>query len=103
FPKEQNTDPAFQQNLARAHGRLGDIQEMLGNAGKAEPAYTEAVDLLKVLTSKIPNSRKLERELARDFNNRGVLRRKENRFGEAEEDLQQALSIRLHLAQESPS
>jgi serine/threonine protein kinase/tetratricopeptide (TPR) repeat protein len=102
FPPEQSTDPAFQQVVARAYGRLGDIETLLNRQDEALAAYTQAIALGEQFAADSPADAGLRRELGRNYNNLGILLKNAKKLSAAEQRLNQALALRDQLASEFP-
>ncbi|MBV8232796.1 MAG: serine/threonine protein kinase [Planctomycetaceae bacterium] len=98
FLKQKNADPAIRQETARAHGRLGDIQEMFSDYVEAERSYQQAIQLQKALVDRSPARADYGLDLARSLTSLGVLLKKANRFQESETTLRAALALRERLA-----
>jgi len=45
FAEQNSENPALQQEMARAHHRVGDIHQHLGQYARAEPAYERALQI----------------------------------------------------------
>jgi serine/threonine protein kinase/tetratricopeptide (TPR) repeat protein len=103
FLARRGADPALRQETARVLGRVGDIQELLGKPGEAEPAYDQAIALLEPLAAGSPGAAGPRRELARCHHNRGVLLKKAGRAAEAEQAFRRALALRAELAGRQPA
>jgi tetratricopeptide (TPR) repeat protein len=100
FPPDQSTDPTFRRVVARAHGRLGDIQALLENRDEALAAYDQAISLGEELLVESPDDAAVRRELGRDYNNLGVLLKNAVRLREAKETLDKSLALRVELVKE---
>jgi eukaryotic-like serine/threonine-protein kinase len=98
FLAERGDDPTVRHLAARAYGRLGDIQELLGEHAAAEQHYRQAIALEESSAAE-PAQRQ---ELARTSNNLGLLLKKLGRLPEAAQVLEQALSQRQQLADDYP-
>jgi serine/threonine protein kinase/tetratricopeptide (TPR) repeat protein len=95
FPAESSNDPVLRQKTARAYGRLGEIQDMLGRGKPAEEAYRTAIGMLREIAADPVADEGVRREMARDFHNLGVLLKKyRDRLGDAEQALREALRLR---------
>jgi serine/threonine protein kinase len=101
FLEERGDDPSVRREAARAHLRLGDIQELLGERDEAEKSYTRAVALLGPLTTG-PEGSAARQDLARAHHGLAVLWRKANSFARAEKAGREALRLRRQLAEERP-
>jgi serine/threonine protein kinase/tetratricopeptide (TPR) repeat protein len=63
FLAQKGTDPEMRLETARAYGRVGDIQEMLGNGAEAEAALRQAMVLMEKLVADFPDVRLYREEL----------------------------------------
>ncbi len=99
FLEERKDDPKLKTDTGRAHARLGDIEEMLGQYGDAEPSYKEAITLLEQPAA-VGAAAELDRKraLARTLGRLGILYRKSNRFVDSEASFRKALELRKELA-----
>jgi eukaryotic-like serine/threonine-protein kinase len=98
FLQERADDPAFRFFAGRAFSRLGDIQAMLEESTPAERSYQQARELLEGPAAEAEQ----RRELGRVLNNLGVLLKGlVGRTSESERALQEALALRLRVAEES--
>ena len=102
FLGQRGDDPATRLEAGRAHRRLGDIQEMLGDHVGAEQSYRQALGLHQPLVEESPAEPAFRQDLASDSSRIGVVLKKANRFQEAERALQVALDLREKLAAEAP-
>jgi len=102
FLGQRGDDPATRLEAGRAHRRLGDIQEMLGDHVGAEQSYRQALGLHRPLVEESPAEPAFRQDLASDHSRIGVVLKKANRFQEAEHALRAALDLRVQLAAEAP-
>jgi serine/threonine-protein kinase len=102
FLGQRGDDPATRLEAGRAHRRLGDIQEMLGDHVGAEQSYRQALGLHRPLGEESPAEPAFRQDLASDLSRIGVVLKKANRFQEAERALRAALDLRVQLAAEAP-
>ena len=102
FLGQRGDDPATRLEAGRAHRRLGDIQEMLGDHVGAEQSYRQALGLHQPLVEESPAEPAFRQDLASDSSQIGVVLKKANRFQEAERALRAALDLRVQLAVEAP-
>jgi serine/threonine-protein kinase len=100
---KQYTGPSVRLEAGRAHVRLGEIEELLGDHLHAERAYRRGIELLQVLVAESPTWADPRRDLARGESNLGVLFKKANRFRESEHFLRLAITRRERLAAEHPA
>ena len=84
FLGQRGDDPATRLEAGRAHRRLGDIQEMLGDHVGAEQSYRQALGLHRPLVEESPAEPAFRQDLASDYSRIGVVLKKANRFQEAE-------------------
>jgi eukaryotic-like serine/threonine-protein kinase len=95
-------DPTVRREAGRAHIRLGEIEELLGNHAAAERTYRRGIELLQALVAKSPAWADARRDQARGEHDLGVLLKKANRFRESETVLRAALDRRERLALKHP-
>ena len=100
FLEQKGDDPVVNWGAGRAEGRLGNVMEMLGEYAEAERAYKRSLGLLGPLVGTEPSSATYRRDLAYARHGLGVLRKRSNRFKEAEADLTEAIRLRADLAGE---
>jgi serine/threonine protein kinase len=65
FLTQKGSDPQLRHETALAYARVGDIQDILGNAAEAEAAYRQAVALLEKLVGDFPGVPAYREGLAR--------------------------------------
>src|SRR5262249_42699591 len=99
FLQRRGSDPSRRYEVGRAHGRVADIHALLGEDAEAEQAYDRSIALLERLAAEQP-APAYRRELARNANNRGVLRKRLGELSAAEEAPRQALQLRRRLVAE---
>jgi tetratricopeptide (TPR) repeat protein len=87
-------DPELRWVTARAYGRLGDIDALLGDSEKAEPSYHEAIRLLNELRAEAPSITPYLRDLVRCHLGLGILFKESYRFQDAGTELLAADSLR---------
>jgi tetratricopeptide (TPR) repeat protein len=100
----------YQQELARTYYTRGILQRDAGQLGGAESDFRLAITLLETLTTRgveqlpteLSASVDTRQELARAYNNLGVLVRKQGRFPEAQTLLERAVSIHEGLTRDKP-
>ena len=102
FLYQKGDDPMVRWGAGRVEARLGNVLEMLGDYAEAERTYRRALDLLSPLVLAMPRNADYRRDLAYSYHCRGILRKKSNRFSEAEFDLGEAVRLRRALVDESP-
>src|SRR5262249_26779097 len=94
---EESTNPEAQRETGQAYRRVGDIQQLLGDAAAAERAYDAAVALLQKLVDDAPTGRASRQELAHSHHNHGNLLMSLGRHQEAEQAYRAALTLRVQL------
>ncbi len=99
FLNEHEHDRTLRRETGRAHIRLGDILEMLGDYAGAESNYDDAIDMLKPL---VPKELMARADLAAAWHNLGMLLKKSNRFSEAEPAFRAARDLRKLLVEQYP-
>ena len=98
FLAQRRTDPAIRREAGRAHIRLGEIAERLGDHIESERAFREGIAILDDLLRDHPTSDDTLRDLGRGHDGLGMLLKKSNRFRESEAELRAALAIRTRLS-----
>jgi eukaryotic-like serine/threonine-protein kinase len=102
FLKQKGTDASVLREAGRAHLRLGQIGELLGDHVEAERAYRRGLDLLTPLVRDDHDPPEILADLARGRDELGMLLKKANRFKESETLLRSALQLRERLAADHP-
>jgi serine/threonine-protein kinase len=102
FLEQKRADPGIRREAGRAHIRLGEIAELLGDHIEADRAFRQGIAILEALQRDRPRWAEPRRDLSRGFDDLGMLLRKANRFGESETALRTALDLRKRLETESP-
>jgi tetratricopeptide (TPR) repeat protein len=100
--QEEEKDPTVRRETARLWGRVGNIERILGEHGKAEKAYRQAITHLEALAADFPNDPIYRADLAGSYFNLGTLANT-GRLPEAETVYSQAITRWQKLADESPS
>ena len=104
FSEQNSADPNLQRDAVRAHKRVGDLQQRLGQWDKAETAYLRALDLYQQHGDAFPNEMVHRRETAATLNELGAVYLMTGHAEKAEEAHRQALKIlEEHPPQLSPS
>jgi serine/threonine-protein kinase len=106
FLQQRDDDPAIRFGAGRAHARLGDVLEMMGDYAEAERVYRRALELLRApgadSTPAPAIDRDARRELARVHLGLGLLLKKTNRFRESESAFREAIRLREALVAAAP-
>jgi len=102
FLEQKRTDPAVRREAGRAHVRLGEIAELLGDHVESEAAYRRGLEILDDLVRDQPSWDDARRDLARGHDGLGMLLKKANRFRESEAALRTALALRTRLSADHP-
>ncbi len=101
FLRENGEDPAIRKEVARAYGRIGEIQSMLHHLSEAEVAYREAMALLS--PPGVPSPDPGERSDLADFQGElGWLLMEAGRSGEAADALDRSIQLLERLTAEFP-
>jgi tetratricopeptide (TPR) repeat protein len=98
FLGQRRSDPAVRREAGRAHLRLGEINQLLGDQVAAEQAFREGIAILGALGHDDPKDAAARRDLARGQDGLGMLLVKAHRFEESEAQLRAALKLRESLA-----
>ena len=104
FLDQRGDDPAARLGAVRAHNRLGNVLEMMGEYPDAERSYRRALATLDTTSpgGESPGEAETRSELARAHYGLGLLLKKTNRFPESESALSAAIRLREPLAAASP-
>lgn len=102
FLEEKKDTPILRWVVGRAHGRLGDILEMMGKYRDSEKDFAMAVVQLAALSAEFPGDASYRGDLIRGKLGLGVLYKKTNRFKEAESELREASELCRPLAASIP-
>jgi tetratricopeptide (TPR) repeat protein len=87
----------------RAHQRVGDIQQLLGEKGAAEKAFRAAIDFFTDLTRKLPNQAEIMQELGKSYAKLSLLLQEIGRRQEADETFQKSLDLKTQLVARYPN
>jgi tetratricopeptide (TPR) repeat protein len=87
-------NPELRWVTARARGRLGDIDAMLGDFEKAEPSYHQAIRLLEELRAESPGFLPYLRDLVRCHIGLSILFKELYRFHDAQTELLATVVLR---------
>ncbi len=109
--RRDRANAGYRQALAYAHNWLGETlrgwAEEAKNASsqrdQAAEEYNEALSLQQQLHDESPNNVEYQQELARTYDNRGILRSDENDTKGAEEDFREAIRLLEPLRDAKPS
>jgi tetratricopeptide (TPR) repeat protein len=96
--KEKRTDLAVRDLEGRTYVLVGELRASLGEMDNALLAYDNALHFLEQVALQRSTDAVYRRDLARCYNDRGILFRKTSRLREAEADLSRALSLWQELA-----
>ncbi len=99
--QEQSTSPRVRRDTARAHHRVADIQEALGNHERALAAYGQAIEISEELVAEFPVAVDYRAQLADHHSHLGLLLRKRGDYEKAAKHLRKALEIRTNIADQS--
>jgi serine/threonine-protein kinase len=102
FLEQRAKDPSILREAGRAHLRIGEIDDLLGDHAESERAYREGLDLLSTLATDSQVSREVGPDLIRGRDGLGMLLKKSNRFKESEALLRSAFELSEQLANENP-
>ena len=94
FLKTRSQDPALQFDILRSHGRLGEVQELLGDYKASEASYQAAITAYNQLDDTQKADPVFQRALASAELGLGIVQKKSNRFVEAESSLRKAIETR---------
>jgi serine/threonine protein kinase/Tfp pilus assembly protein PilF len=102
FLLQKSTDPVIRYETGRAHLRVADIHEILGEYNEAEISYGVALTTMAELTADYPKQGVYRRERANAANNLGNLLRVTGHVGDAEHRYREALALRKQLVADFP-
>lgn len=91
----------YPRELARTHYNRGILRYSTGSPSESESDFRAAIELLRPLAEKEPNSAATQ-ELARAYNNLGNLLRREDRLPEAKALYESAIAFHEALAKKEP-
>src|SRR5262249_40820733 len=103
FRTKHGDDPGLQAELAQAPYRGGRVYDYLGKYEEAVAAYTEACDRQEQLARSLLDDAKTLRDLAMTYHHLGMLHRKHRKRAQADQALQQGLTIREKLVAAYPN
>jgi serine/threonine-protein kinase len=103
FLDQRRTDPLVRREAARAHLRLGAINQLLGDQVAAEQAFRAGIAILEAFGRDDQADLDTRRELARGQDGLGMLLVKAHRFEESEALLRAALKLREGLVRADPA
>jgi tetratricopeptide (TPR) repeat protein len=98
--RQQDPSPDDQQQAARSHILVGDIQQRLGKPTEAEAAYRAGIDLLSRLLVQFPGKPSYRNDLAAGCTNLAVLLLASSRTEEGEALMHRAIALFESLAGE---
>ena len=93
-------DPNVRWRAARSSYQLGGIEQLLGNANKAEDHYHAAAELLGELKERFPTDRRYRQDLANAHHHLGVLYAEQHKWHKAEKEHEEAQTLRKVLVAE---
>jgi eukaryotic-like serine/threonine-protein kinase len=103
---EQLQDAKYQQELARSHYNRGILRSYAGDFIASESDFREAIELLEPLNEKQPTEEEEEdppsHDLARAYNDLGVLLRNEGHLEEGQKYAEQAIRTLKELVEKYP-
>jgi serine/threonine protein kinase/tetratricopeptide (TPR) repeat protein len=102
FLAAQGSDAGVRLETARAHQRVGQIQEMLGEYPAAEKAYRSALEFFRELAAKFPSKPDYWQELAATQGKLGLVLLATGRREEAESAYRQSLTLKAKLEADFP-
>jgi tetratricopeptide (TPR) repeat protein len=102
FAETNATNLKLRIEAARAHRRVGDIHQRLGQFPEAETAYRRARELYERLTKESPEERAIQLALASVHNELGVVLKMMQRRNEAQRSHRRSLDILRDLHDRDP-
>ncbi len=103
FIAQSSHDDSFWHDVGVTHLKTGRIYEEFGDLEQALGSYDQACDTLAKVVPRGGSEGSNSAELARAWNNRGLLRSRLGRHDEALADLQRALDLQSRLLQTHPA
>ena len=102
FYATEGATVAVRSQAARAHRRVGDIQEMLGNYAAAQESYEQAITLLDGLSKEAPGKRDYRPDLADAHSQLGIVLQALQQPARAEAEYKTAIALLEQLRQIYP-
>jgi tetratricopeptide (TPR) repeat protein/anti-sigma factor RsiW len=102
FLRESTDDPDLLGEVALAHKRAGNVQEMLGDLKQARTNYRQAIDLFGRLAAAAPDNTEHQVQLALCWNRLSDVCRQTADSHQAEEALRKALATQRALTRRLP-
>jgi tetratricopeptide (TPR) repeat protein len=102
FLREQGDDPGMRLEAARAYGRVGQINYLLGRSAEAEKANNQALELEEKLVNEFPQVPEYRHSLAASQNELGLGYRDAGHLDLAEAMFRKAVANWSQLAKEQP-
>ncbi len=102
FLTQRGADPAFRDELALAHFRVGRINELIATSDEALQAYERARELQEQLVAEQPGNRDRLAALGDTLNRIGRVRHGRQDFDGASSAYHKALALRQQLAADEP-
>ena len=103
FARESNSDPAVRFEAAEAYVRVAEIQDKLGDPGRAEKAFSHAIPILQSLVDEFPNEPQYKKELTDALHSLGSLLGGTGRDSEEEQTHRRALVLQQKLVAMFPA
>jgi serine/threonine-protein kinase len=103
FLKNNSGRSLLRREVGRAHGRVGEIQDHLGQLGAAVAAFREAEKVQRASLAADPGNVDLREDLASTLHRWGIVLKKLDRMDEAEAKLREAAEIRAAIEHDAPS
>jgi serine/threonine-protein kinase len=103
FSQEQENQAYLREETGRAHRRLGEIHELLGDQAGAEKDYRSAIDIFGDLVKKMPHQPDLASKLANTLSQLQVVLQSLGRRQDAEQAFHKSLELKKQLVSRFPN
>jgi serine/threonine protein kinase/tetratricopeptide (TPR) repeat protein len=103
FLRRRSYDPKLHLDLAKAHRRVGDIRELLGEHAEARQAYGRAIAILESLRPIGADGAESQRELGKVYRKLAIVQQAEGEAGEAQRSFGKAIEMQESLALRYPN
>jgi serine/threonine protein kinase/tetratricopeptide (TPR) repeat protein len=102
FAHQQGDDPDIRLEMAKAHGRLGNLMEDVGTPSEAIDYFEKSIAILEDLVARNRAEPEYRRVLAGGYNDLGVSLRRQGEVARAMEAYENARKLRAGLVEDHP-